>query len=57
MASLHKHIPPTHLPKNYGGELPEIDYSGKEWYPVVLDPKVSAHINMMNTFGKKKKDK
>lgn len=35
MKKLHKYIPPSHLPKNYGGELPEINYSGKEWYTAV----------------------
>lgn len=53
MPSLHKFIPPTHLPGDYDGLLPAIDYSGKEWYPV-LDSHVD-HIKMMNTFGLKKK--
>ncbi|XP_066251257.1 alpha-tocopherol transfer protein-like [Euwallacea similis] len=51
MASLHKFIPPSHLPKDYGGDLPEINYSGKEWYPI-LEQHVD-HIAMMNSFGKK----
>ncbi|CAG9864379.1 unnamed protein product [Phyllotreta striolata] len=55
MSSLHKYIPASHLPKNYGGDLPEIDYSGKDWYPVISDEKVTEHMKMMNTFGKKKK--
>ncbi|KAL7017314.1 hypothetical protein ACKWTF_010314 [Chironomus riparius] len=34
MKALHEFIPPENLPKNYGGTLPEINYSGKDWYPV-----------------------
>lgn len=33
MASFHKYIPADRLPKNYGGTLPAINYSGKDWYP------------------------
>jgi len=36
MSSLHTHIPTTHLPKNYGGQLPEIDYSAADWYPTMI---------------------
>lgn len=36
MSSFHNHIPPAYLPENYGGELPKIDYSSAEWYPVML---------------------
>lgn len=35
MSSLHTHIPTSHLPKNYGGEMPEINYTSAEWYPVL----------------------
>jgi len=35
--SLHKHIKPTHLPSDYGGDLPAINYGGKDWYPCVND--------------------
>ncbi|KAL7038752.1 hypothetical protein ACKWTF_009683 [Chironomus riparius] len=35
MKKLHKFIPADSLPKNYGGTMPEINYSGKEWYPLV----------------------
>jgi len=35
MKKLHKFIPAENLPKNYGGTLPEINYSGKDWYPLV----------------------
>lgn len=26
----------SHLPKNYGGDLPEIDYTGADWYPAIV---------------------
>ncbi|KAG5673908.1 hypothetical protein PVAND_003909 [Polypedilum vanderplanki] len=32
MSKLHQFVPPNYLPKNYGGTLPEIDYSAKDWY-------------------------
>ncbi|CAH1117990.1 unnamed protein product [Phaedon cochleariae] len=53
MSSLHKHLDPSHLPKDYGGVLPAIDYSGKDWYPVVND--VIDHIKRMNSYGLTKK--
>nr|CAI5834101.1 unnamed protein product [Callosobruchus analis] len=52
MASLHKFLEPSHLPKDYDGELPMLDYGGKDWYPVV--DKYLEHIKVMNSFGKKK---
>ncbi|KZC14224.1 Clavesin-1 [Dufourea novaeangliae] len=36
MSSLHTHIPSSHLPKNYSGDLPEINYTGADWYPTLL---------------------
>ncbi|KAL1500884.1 hypothetical protein ABEB36_006306 [Hypothenemus hampei] len=51
MASLHKFVPPTHLPKDYDGLLPEINYGGKEWYPVIEQQ--VEHIKLLNTFGQK----
>ncbi|XP_030752436.1 alpha-tocopherol transfer protein-like [Sitophilus oryzae] len=53
MSSLHKFMAPTHLPKDYGGVLPEIDYTGKEWYPCIESH--VDHIKMLNTFGLVKK--
>lgn len=53
MSSLHKFLEPAHLPKNYGGELPEIDYTGANWYPAIenhLD-----HMKAMNACGYVKK--
>jgi len=35
MESLHKHIDPAHLPENYGGKLPKINYSSVDWYPIL----------------------
>ncbi|XP_074040139.1 retinaldehyde-binding protein 1 isoform X2 [Leptinotarsa decemlineata] len=52
MASLHKKMSPSHLPKDYDGDLPAINYSGKEWFPVVENYK--DHIKTMNSFGLKK---
>ncbi|XP_058795518.1 clavesin-1 [Phymastichus coffea] len=49
MSSLHKHMAPSHLPKNYGGELPEIDYSGADWYPTIIN--YEDHIRQMNSYG------
>lgn len=52
MSSLHEFIPAKNLPKNYGGELPEIGYTGADWYPVIDE--VQEHIKKWNTFGLKK---
>ncbi|XP_031345362.1 alpha-tocopherol transfer protein-like [Photinus pyralis] len=49
MSSLHKHMAPSHLPKNYGGELPEINYTGADWYPVI--EKHIDHVKKMNSCG------
>ncbi|KAG5673906.1 hypothetical protein PVAND_003907 [Polypedilum vanderplanki] len=49
MKELHKFVPPEYLPKNYGGTMPEINYSGKEWYGCV-----EKHVDFFaqyNTFG------
>lgn len=35
MKKLHKFIPADYLPSDYGGTLPAIDYTGKNWYPCV----------------------
>ncbi|XP_033334798.1 retinaldehyde-binding protein 1 [Megalopta genalis] len=49
MASLHEHIPKTHLPKNYGGDLPEIDYTSADWYPTLI--KCEDRIKEWNSYG------
>lgn len=46
---LHQHISPTHLPADYGGELPALNYSGKDWFPCVKDHE--EHIRLWNTYG------
>lgn len=33
--SLLKHLSASHMPMNYGGDLPMIDYGGKDWYPTI----------------------
>lgn len=47
--SLLKHINPANLPANYGGDLPLIDYSAKDWYPSVNDH--MDFIAKWNTYG------
>lgn len=47
--SLHKYISPSHLPADYGGELPAITYSGKDWFPSVKDHE--EHIRQWNSYG------
>lgn len=49
MKKLHKFIPAENLPKNYGGTLPEIDYSGKDWYPVM--EKFNDHFTKYKSVG------
>lgn len=51
MSQLHKYIPVENLPKNYGGTLPEINYSGKDWYPCV--DKYGENFVEWSTFGYK----
>ncbi|XP_013133734.1 PREDICTED: clavesin-1 [Papilio polytes] len=53
MSSLHKHLSPSHLPADYDGQLPAIDYSGADWYPVIQH--VMPHIDNWNTYGFVKK--
>lgn len=52
--SLHKHLAPSHLPKDYDGDLPKIDYTGADWYPVITE--LHDHIQKWNSFGLKKKN-
>ncbi|XP_076242878.1 retinaldehyde-binding protein 1 [Calliopsis andreniformis] len=52
MSSLHGFIPPSHLPKNYGGNLPEIDYSSADWYPTLI--KEEDKIKEWNSYGYRK---
>ncbi|XP_057329537.1 clavesin-1 [Microplitis mediator] len=52
MNSLHAHLAPSHLPANYGGELPEIDYTGADWFPTILT--CNDSIREWNTYGYRK---
>lgn len=47
MSSLHNYIPPSHLPKNYDGNLPEIDYTSADWYPTLIkcDDKIKGEVS------------
>lgn len=48
MKSLHSHMAPSHLPKNYEGQLPEIDYTSADWYPTII--KYEDHIKGKSLF-------
>lgn len=53
MKALHEHMDPNFLPSNYGGNLPKLDYTSSDWFPVAcghLD-----HIRRWNTYGFAKK--
>ncbi|XP_060815039.1 retinaldehyde-binding protein 1 [Bombus pascuorum] len=49
MSALHAYIPVSHIPKNYGGNLPEIDYTSADWYPVLLQHE--DKIKEWNSYG------
>ncbi|KAK9878594.1 hypothetical protein WA026_022856 [Henosepilachna vigintioctopunctata] len=53
MKSLQKHIPASHLPADYKGTLPKIDYSGKDWYPSIESHE--EYFKKWNTWGLKEK--
>jgi hypothetical protein len=46
MTELINHLGKDHMPSNYGGELPEIDYSSADWYPIIeeLTDKIESKI-------------
>lgn len=52
MTKLHQYLDADVLPKTYGGTLPEINYSGKDWFPCVHN--YEQHIAEWNTYGFKK---
>lgn len=52
MSSLHTYLEPSHLPADFGGQLPAIDYSGANWYPVLMDN--VEHVKTFTSFGKRK---
>lgn len=47
--SLHKHMSPDFLPADYGGKMPKINYSGKNWFPCIKDHE--DFIAKYNTYG------
>ena len=49
MTKLHKFMNPAILPKNYGGELPAINYTGRDWFPCVKG--YEDHIANWSTYG------
>ncbi|CAO1314626.1 unnamed protein product [Diamesa serratosioi] len=49
MKKLHKHMDPSCLPENYGGTLPKIDYTAKDWYPCVDNYR--EHIQNWGSYG------
>lgn len=49
MKKLHQYLDPEYLPANYGGKMPEIDYTGKDWYPCVDSYK--DHIERWSHYG------
>jgi len=49
MKTLHEYLDPATLPENYGGVLPAINYSGKEWYPAI--EKHEDFVRQWSEFG------
>lgn len=54
MSSLHAYMAPSHLPKNYGGDLPELTYTSADWYPILI--KHEDKIKEWNSFGVRKSE-
>lgn len=52
MNSLHQYLAPSHLPANYGGQLPEINYTAADWFPTIL--KCEDSIKSKSNFCKNK---
>jgi len=48
MSSLHKHMDPNHLPADYGGKLPKINYTAADWFPEI--EKCRKHIADWDSF-------
>ncbi|EEB15902.1 conserved hypothetical protein [Pediculus humanus corporis] len=49
LQELHKFIPRDYLPEDYGGSLPKVDYSAKDWYPILRSLDDSIREN--NKYG------
>ncbi|EAL41409.3 clavesin-1-like isoform X1 [Anopheles arabiensis] len=45
LSKFHQYISVDRLPADYGGNLPAIDYTGKDWYPCV-----ASHIDHINKY-------
>ncbi|XP_043594012.1 clavesin-2 [Bombus pyrosoma] len=54
MSSLHAYIPASHISKNYGGNLPEIDYTSADWYPILLQHE--DKVKEWNSYGYRKSE-
>ncbi|XP_012289211.1 clavesin-1 [Orussus abietinus] len=54
MSSLHAFMAPSHLPADYGGQLPKMDYTGADWYPALL--KIEDRIKEWNSYGFRKQE-
>lgn len=52
MTDLHKHIDVNHLPADYGGNLPKMNYTSKDWMPVIQE--VAPETKAWNDYGYKK---
>ncbi|XP_012252228.2 retinaldehyde-binding protein 1 [Athalia rosae] len=52
MSSLHKHLEPSHLPANYDGKLPPLDYTSADWYPALIEHE--DKIRAWNSYGHRK---
>ncbi|XP_063698391.1 retinaldehyde-binding protein 1 isoform X2 [Culicoides brevitarsis] len=49
MKKLHKYLDPEYLPENYGGKMPKLNYTGKDWFPCVNNYR--DHIEKWGTYG------
>ncbi|XP_014253369.1 clavesin-1 isoform X2 [Cimex lectularius] len=49
MSTLHELMSPEYLPENYGGKLPKIDYTSKDWYPAIKG--TEEKIKEWNSWG------
>lgn len=48
---LHEMLGKSHLPADYGGDLPMLDYTSKEWYPAIKG--CEDQIREWNSWGRK----
>jgi len=52
MKKLHEHVSPSHLPEDYGGTLPKINYGGKEWYEPLMsaEESIKCKLNSLRNY-------